>query len=138
MQRILVVGGGSIGERHVRCLLQSGRARVALCDPSDDVRHRLRDLYPLAGDYSTLEEAIAGQAWDGAVICAPAHLHVPLARRALPHVAACLIEKPLSTSLEGLAELRAQMGEGPVTLLFGSKEERFNNAVALKEYLESH
>ncbi len=25
---------------------------------------------------------------------------------------------------------------GPVTLLFGSKEERYNNAVALKEYIE--
>jgi len=27
--------------------------------------------------------------------------------------------------------------KGSVTLLFGSKEERFNNAVALKEYIES-
>jgi len=27
--------------------------------------------------------------------------------------------------------------KGTVTLLFGSKEERFNNAVALKEYIES-
>jgi uncharacterized protein YeaO (DUF488 family) len=27
--------------------------------------------------------------------------------------------------------------KGPVTLLFGSKEKRFNNAVALKEYIEA-
>jgi uncharacterized protein YeaO (DUF488 family) len=26
--------------------------------------------------------------------------------------------------------------EGPITLLYGSKEEKFNNAMALKEYLE--
>lgn len=26
--------------------------------------------------------------------------------------------------------------EGPITLLYGSKEERFNNAVAFKEYLQ--
>jgi uncharacterized protein YeaO (DUF488 family) len=26
--------------------------------------------------------------------------------------------------------------EGPMTLLYGSKEEKFNNAVALKQYLE--
>jgi uncharacterized protein YeaO (DUF488 family) len=26
--------------------------------------------------------------------------------------------------------------EGSITLLYGAKEERFNNAVALKEYLE--
>ena len=38
---------------------------------------------------------------------------------------------------EGLAELREQLGSGKVTLLFGSKEERLNNATALREYLEA-
>jgi uncharacterized protein YeaO (DUF488 family) len=35
-----------------------------------------------------------------------------------------------------IRQLRAKMREGPLTIVFGSKEERFNNAVALKEYLE--
>jgi uncharacterized protein YeaO (DUF488 family) len=35
----------------------------------------------------------------------------------------------------GLAELRTQLGRGTVTLLFGSKETRLNNAAALAEYL---
>ncbi|MGH7426801.1 MAG: DUF488 domain-containing protein [Gemmatimonadales bacterium] len=35
----------------------------------------------------------------------------------------------------GLAELRAQLGTGPVTLLYGSTETRLNNASALSEYL---
>ena len=34
--------------------------------------------------------------------------------------------------------LRDKMRAGPVTILFGSKEQRFNNAVALNEYLERH
>jgi uncharacterized protein YeaO (DUF488 family) len=38
---------------------------------------------------------------------------------------------------DAIRRLRAKMREGPLTLLFGSKEERFNNAVALKEYLGS-
>jgi len=38
---------------------------------------------------------------------------------------------------EGVDQLRGQMGRGTVTLLFGSKETRRNNAAALKEYLES-
>jgi uncharacterized protein YeaO (DUF488 family) len=37
----------------------------------------------------------------------------------------------------GLAELRAELGAGTATLLFSSKEERLNNASALREYLES-
>ena len=43
----------------------------------------------------------------------------------------------LDTNGEVVAELFAEMGRGTVTLLFGSKEMRLNNAEALKEYLES-
>lgn len=37
---------------------------------------------------------------------------------------------------ETVDRLAAWVGEGRVTLVFGAREERFNNAVALKEYLE--
>ena len=43
----------------------------------------------------------------------------------------------LDANNEKVVELRGQMGQGTVTLLFGSKETQLNNAVALKEYLES-
>ena len=44
----------------------------------------------------------------------------------------------LDSNPEGVAELQSQLGSGSATLLFGSKEERLNNASALREYLESH
>jgi uncharacterized protein YeaO (DUF488 family) len=37
---------------------------------------------------------------------------------------------------EEVRMLRDKMRAGPVTILFGSKEPRFNNAEALKEYME--
>jgi uncharacterized protein YeaO (DUF488 family) len=43
----------------------------------------------------------------------------------------------LDVNSEEVTRLRSQMGRGTVTLLFGSKETRLNNAAALKEYLES-
>jgi len=43
----------------------------------------------------------------------------------------------LDTNAEVVTERRREMGRGTVTLLFGSKELRLNNAVALKEYLAS-
>jgi uncharacterized protein YeaO (DUF488 family) len=42
----------------------------------------------------------------------------------------------LDGNAEAVAELRAAIGEGPATLVFSSRELRFNNAVALKAYLE--
>ena len=41
----------------------------------------------------------------------------------------------LDANPEAVAELREQLGTGPATLVFSSKEERFNNASALREYL---
>ena len=41
----------------------------------------------------------------------------------------------LDANPAGVAELRVQLGSGTVTLLFGSKETRLNNASALSEYL---
>ena len=35
----------------------------------------------------------------------------------------------------GVAELRSHLGRGTITLLYGSKEERLNNAAALQAYL---
>lgn len=43
----------------------------------------------------------------------------------------------LDSNPESVAELRLELGDGTSTLLFASKEERLNNASALREYLES-
>jgi uncharacterized protein YeaO (DUF488 family) len=42
----------------------------------------------------------------------------------------------LAQNQTGVAALRAHLGKGVNTLLYQSKEEEINNAVALKEYLE--
>jgi uncharacterized protein YeaO (DUF488 family) len=44
--------------------------------------------------------------------------------------------RELAGAREALATLRGYMARGKVTLVFSSKEEKLNNAVALAEYLE--
>jgi uncharacterized protein YeaO (DUF488 family) len=46
--------------------------------------------------------------------------------------------KELDSHPEEVRLLREKMHRGDLTLVFGAKEERFNNAEAIKEYLESH
>lgn len=43
----------------------------------------------------------------------------------------------LDANPAGLADFRGHVGNGTVTLLYSSKEERLNNATALQEYLEN-
>ncbi|MFM8577775.1 MAG: Gfo/Idh/MocA family protein, partial [Planctomycetaceae bacterium] len=103
---LLVIGCGGIGERHVRCLLRTGRARVTACDADAGSRGRMAATYgvPVAAD---AHAAIASGDLAAVVICTPAHTHVQLARAALAAGRHVLSEKPLSTSLDGVAELIA-------------------------------
>ncbi|MBD3676347.1 MAG: Gfo/Idh/MocA family oxidoreductase [Planctomycetaceae bacterium] len=109
-RRTLIIGGGSIGERHLRCFQQTGRADVMLCEINDDLRETLRDRYQLAQVFGTFEEALAAKP-DIAVICTPAHLHIPMARQLAERDISFLMEKPVSTSLEGVAELATLIDE---------------------------
>jgi uncharacterized protein YeaO (DUF488 family) len=44
--------------------------------------------------------------------------------------------KELATQAESVERLKQMVASGKVTLLYSSKEGKFNNAVALKEFLE--
>ena len=103
MHSVLIIGCGSIGERHLRCFQRTGRARLLACDTNPALLERLAATYavPTVADAAA---AIAGDC-DAVVVCTPAPSHVPLACAALEHGRAVLIEKPLSHSLAGLDRL---------------------------------
>lgn len=103
--RVLVVGVGSIGERHLRCFQNSGRADVSLCEVNPELRGRITESYRIRDSYPDLDSALNDR-HTAAVICAPAHLHVPMARQLAEAGIHLFIEKPLSTSLDGIEDLR--------------------------------
>ncbi len=104
--RVLVVGAGSIGERHLRCFLATGRAQLAFCEVNPSVRQAVAERYSIAEAFADYRQALAAQP-EVVVIATPAHLHVAMATAAAEAGAHVLIEKPLSTSFAGLAELNA-------------------------------
>jgi len=106
--QILVVGCGSIGERHVRCLQKTGRAQVVVCESRPSVLEKVRGDYQVEG-FASFDEALNSRPFQGVLICTPAHTHIPLSLIALKSKAALLIEKPLSTSLEGINEFQSEV-----------------------------
>ena len=102
--KVLVIGVGSIGERHVRCLQRTGRTEIAICEINGELRQRVAERYDLAEVYAQLEDALQGD-FQAAVVCTPAHLHVDMAMRLVHRHVDLLIEKPLSTKLDGVGEL---------------------------------
>lgn len=104
---ILVVGTGSIGERHLRCFQATERCGVSACEPNDELRTRIVQRYQCPA-YASVADALAGAVWDAVVICTPAHTHIGIAAQFLDAGAHIFIEKPLSISLDGIDELIRQ------------------------------
>lgn len=102
--RILVVGAGSIGERHIRCFLETGRAVVGVCEPAGGTRERIAQTYAVEGTYADLDQAVK-EPWDSAVIATPADTHIDIARRLAALEIAPLIEKPLALDMDGIEDL---------------------------------
>ena len=78
MHQILVIGAGSIGERHIRCFQQTGRADVSVCEIDSALRNRIATDYDLRHTFEDLAKALSAKP-DGVVVATPAHLHVPMA-----------------------------------------------------------
>ena len=78
--RVVVVGVGSIGERHLRCFLKTERAELGLVEINPELRAAVAARYGIQDAFADIDGAIA-RGFDAAVIATPAHLHVAIATR---------------------------------------------------------
>jgi predicted dehydrogenase len=111
---VLIVGVGSIGERHLRCFAATRRARLSLCEVNPTLRAAVAERYSVQGAFGQLEDALAAGP-EVVVVCTPANSHLPIALAAARTGAHLLIEKPLSTSFDGLAELQHESAQRQLT-----------------------
>ncbi|MBP8260256.1 MAG: Gfo/Idh/MocA family oxidoreductase [Verrucomicrobia bacterium] len=111
---ILIVGVGSIGERHLRCFGATSRADLSLCEIQPGLRETVAGRYKVQGAFARLQDALEAKP-EAVVICAPAHTHVPLAIEAARSGAHLLIEKPLSAGHEGIDQLQDEIARRGLT-----------------------
>lgn len=102
MTRFLVIGTGSVGQRHCRNLVSLGQEVLAWdVDPT-----RLSEATSIPGvrAVASLEEGLGAHPC-GAFICTPPESHVRLARKAVDVGADVFIEKPVSHRSEEVPSL---------------------------------
>lgn len=102
--KVLVVGCGSIGKRHIRNLLAMNVCDVTACDVDERKRMDTQNEFSIKTCRS-MEEALKSAHYEAALISTPPRCHVEQARQALEKGMHCFIEKPLSHDLEGIDEL---------------------------------
>ena len=118
MTRILIVGAGSSGKRHLGNYLSLGVRDIGAVDTRPDRRAEVVERFGVQRVYASLEDAFQ-ERWDGVVVCTPPSSHVPVARAAVEQGAHVLAEKPLASSLDGVQELERLVKEKGVTFTAG-------------------
>jgi predicted dehydrogenase len=101
--RMLVVGCGSIGERHIRNLKGLSVGEIIACDIDKKRLSVIGKKYRVQ-TCADLPRALS-QDIDAALVCTPPNTHIPIALKVIEHGAHVFIEKPLSNSLKGVDEL---------------------------------
>jgi len=135
MHDVLIVGGGSIGERHLRCFIRTGRVRASICEQRPERLQQLARAYPIASAHTDFEKLdLAG--YDAVVICVYANLHVPYAARAVQAGAHVLVEKPLSVDLKGVDELVALAEEKRVVVGVAHVRRAMTTSMVVKRALD--
>ena len=105
LRSILIIGCGSIGERHLRCFKATGRCSVSACDQNPALLAAMQERYSVPV-FESLDAALAESHFDAAVICTPAHVHLPIALTLLGKEMHVFIEKPLAIDTALVPQVR--------------------------------
>ena len=134
--QVLIVGVGSIGERHLRCFQKIECCRVGICEPNENLRSAISAQYNVLHAAADLDEALQAEAYDLAVIATPAQLHVSIAQRLAKAGIQLLIEKPLSTSTAGIEQLIQAVEEKSIAMAVGYTHRAHPAVQATKRAME--
>ena len=125
--KILVIGCGSIGKRHIRNIKALIAGNIVAYDIDPKRCSEVEQKYGIVS-YNDLEEALS-QKPDVAFICTPSSLHVAPALAAAQKGCHLFIEKPLSHSLDNVDELIEIVAQKGLVTLVGCNL-RFHPGIA--------
>ena len=118
--RVLLIGGGRIGLVHsVTLSRMRGAVLAGVVDPKPAATSFLRGLGLSVPMYRSLEEALASEKPDGAIVATPVASHLRLARTCLAAGLAVMVEKPLAirrTQLQEYERLAAEFPDQPISV----------------------
>lgn len=115
--KVLVVGCGSIGKRHIRILYDLGVKNIMVSDNNEEQIDLIKQEFPnvkIAANYE-----IGLQLNDIAFILTPTKFHIPMALKAVETGCHVFIEKPLSLNMDGVEELEKLADETGKKVMVG-------------------
>ncbi len=122
--KFLVVGCGSIGQRHIKNLLTVGEDNIEVFDSNYFLSKKVGKSFKV----KTLDSLEFNDP-DCTLICTPPSTHIKLASTSLKNGSHVFVEKPLSNSLNGIDKL-AKLSEDKSLHVFVGYVFRFDSGLA--------
>ncbi len=114
--KIILIGLGSIGKRHLRNIIEIGYTDITIVSRSGI----LPDEFARLQVYSTLAGALKNDSYNAAIVCVPTAQHIQslqqLIRAKIPSI---YLEKPISHSFESIHEIIAAVEKNGTRLIVG-------------------
>ena len=126
-----VLGAGPIAQAAhlVACRKAKNAELYAICDSAQDLLEAMTAIHRPRVSYTHYDQMLADRAIDAVIVAVADQFHVPLAVRALDAGKHVLVEKPMSTDVEGAEELVAAAERNQRVVLVGH-EKRYDPGVA--------
>lgn len=132
--RTLVIGCGSIGQRHIRNLQLLGEQEILAYDLVPGVMHEAVRRYSLTPCGSVEEGLDRKPAM--VLICTPPSTHISLARQSVAAGCHVFVEKPLGDRLDGADDLLAEAKRHQAVLCVGYNLRFHAGLLRLKQRLD--
>ena len=124
--KIVQIGTGGWGKNHTRILSQLG-VLTAICDSDSNRSREYAEKYSVK-NFQSIDDAIASEEFDGAIIATPTSTHVEIAKKLLEAKKHVFVEKPMTYKAED-GEMLAKLAQKNKVILTCGYIERFNPAV---------
>jgi len=116
--KILVIGCGFIGTRHISILQHLGIDEVSICDVNEDKLNQIGEKFNISRRYIDYQDALENKV-DAVFICTPPSSHLSIAFDALKKGYHIFIEKPLSHNLEGVDDFVKDARKKKIKVMLG-------------------
>lgn len=134
VKRVLIIGSGGIGRRHLKGYGLTGRASLAIVEPDAGRRAEASALFGIDEAYPDVTAADLGS-FDLAVICAPANAHVTLMERCAEAALPFMVEKPLSVTMDGVDAALAHVAASGIEARVGYVRRVAEEVIALRQQI---
>ncbi len=136
VKRVLIVGSGGIGRRHLKGYGLTGRAELAIVEPDATRRSEVSDIFGITEAYVALDDADLSS-FDLAVICAPANVHLEIMRRFANARLPFMVEKPLGVSMQQVDTTLDEVAAAGIEARVGYVRRVAEETVALRDQIRA-